>query len=322
MLESFAYHLVQSQQVGCRDTFSVWWVSDDDTLLLRLGKVLEILQGNGHLLAKTSSLHVASGYLHRLAVVVVSIDMVLKLPLSAIVLVYALKEFAIEVGPFLKGILLAEHSGGNATCYERCLHGKSAATAHWVNKVALTSPACLQDYTCCKNFVQRSLHCLLAVAAAVQTFARTVQCQGAVVFCHMDVQLDIGVHYADIGAVACFFTELVHDGILNLVCHKLGMLEFVAEHHAVHGKGCVIAQVLRPVNLLYSIVHLICSLCLEMAYGLQYSYGCAQLEIGTIHHLLITRKGHHAASYLNVVGTEVNQFRCQHCLQALEGLGN
>ena len=268
MLESFAYHLVQPQKVGSGDALAVWGIGDDDALFLGLGKVLEVLQGDCHLLAQTSSLHVACGYLHRLSVVVVAVDMVLKLLLPAVVLVYALKELAIEVGPLLKRIFLAEHTGSYATRYQRRLHGKRAATAHGVDEVALATPARLQDDAGSQHLVQGRLHGLLAIAAAVQALARAVQGQGAVVLCHMYVQLDVGVYDTDVGTVSCLFAELVHDGILHLVCHKLGVLELRAEHHTVHGKGGVVGQILCPVNLLHGIIHLICGLCLEVTDGL------------------------------------------------------
>ena len=268
MLESLAYHLVQPQKVGSRDTLSVWRIGDDDALFLGLGEVLEVLQGYGHLLAQSCRLHVAGGYLHRLAVVVVAVDMVLKLLLPAVVLVYALKELAIEVGPLLKRIFLAEHARCYATRYQRRLHGKRAASAHGVDEVAFAAPASLQDDAGSQHLVQGRLHGLLAVASAVQALARAVQRQGAVVLCHMDVQLDVGVYDTDVGAVSCLFAELVHDGVLHLVCHKLGVLELRAEHHTVHGKGGVVCQILGPVNPLHGIIHLVCGLCLEVTDGL------------------------------------------------------
>ena len=42
---------------------------------------------------------------------------------------------------------------------------------------------------------------------------------------NMDVQTDIGIGHRDIGALARFLAELVHDGIFHLVRNELGVSE-------------------------------------------------------------------------------------------------
>ena len=58
-----------------------------------------------------------------------------------------------------------------------------------------------------------------------------------------------------------------------------------------------------------------------MGYGLQNAYGCAQLEVGAVHHFLVACEGHHPSSRLYVVGTQLCQLFRQHVLQSHEGLG-
>ena len=232
----------------------------------------------------------------------------LKVALSAIILVNALKEVGIKVGPLLKGIFLSEHTGCYALGNQGCFDGKGTTTAHGVDKVALASPSCLKNDSGRQYLIQGSFHCFLTVATTVQTLTCTIQCQGAIVLCHVDVQLDVGVDNTDVGTVTGLLSELVNDSILHLIGDKLGVLEFVAEYHAIHGKCSVVRQVLCPINLLHGIVYLVCGLCLEVADGLENAYSRAQLEVGSIHHLLITSKRHHAASYLDVIGTKVYQF--------------
>ncbi len=139
----------------------------------------------------------------------------------------------------------------------------------------------------------------------MQALAGTVQCQCAVILGNVDVQLYVGVYDTYVWTVAGLLAELVNDSVLHLVGNELGVLELVAENHAVHGKGGVVAQILCPVYLFYGVIYLVGGLCLEVADGLEDTYGSAQLEVGAVHSLPITRKGHHAASYLNVVGSQV-----------------
>ena len=47
-----------------------------------------------------------------------------------------------------------------------------------------------------------------------------------------------------------------------------------------------------------------------------------QLEIGAIHHFLITSEGNHASPYLYILSAQLRQFFRQNRLKAHEGLGD
>ena len=138
----------------------------------------------------------------------------------------------------------------------------------------------------------------------------------------MDVQLQVGIGDADVRTFASLLSHLVNDGILHLVGHKFRVAEFRAEHNAIDGKGRFIGQVFCPVNLLHSTIHLVGTGGAEVFDGFQNFDGGAQLKICAIEQFLVACEGHHAATYLDVVGPEVYELRCQYCLQALKGLGN
>ena len=53
----------------------------------------------------------------------------------------------------------------------------------------------------------------------------------------MYVQSDVGVGYGDVGSVSRVLTELVYDGILDLIGYKAGVSEFLGVDHGVYGEG-------------------------------------------------------------------------------------
>ena len=138
----------------------------------------------------------------------------------------------------------------------------------------------------------------------------------------MDVQLQVWVVDADVGAVACLLAELVHDSILHLIGHELAVAELVAEDHAVNGECCLVTQIFRPIYLLDGFVHLIGAGSTEMLDGFQNANSGAQLEVGTVQHLLVACKADHSSAYLYIVGTKVRKFLCQYFFKTLKGLCN
>ena len=77
-----------------------------------------------------------------------------------------------------------------------------------------------------------------------------------------------------------------------------------------------------PLDALHDIIYLVGILGIEVKDRLQDADGCAQMEVGTVHHGLVTGKRYHTATYLDVVGTQLGKFLCQYLLQSLESLGD
>ena len=110
LLEALAYHLVGVQEVRGRDALTVWRVHHDDALLCWLGEVLEVLLGDGDILAKTGSTYVEISCIDSLHVNIVTIDMVLELALLRVVVINHIEEILVEIVPLLEGKLLAEYT--------------------------------------------------------------------------------------------------------------------------------------------------------------------------------------------------------------------
>ena len=137
----------------------------------------------------------------------------------------------------------------------------------------------------------------------------------------MYVQLQVGVGDADVWSVAGLLSHLVDYCVFYFVCYELGVSELLAEDYAVNGECCFVGEVVCPVDLLYFLVHFVGGGGAEVFDGHKDAYGCSVLEVGSVEELFVSGEGDHASSYLYVVGSEVYQFCCQYCFQALEGLG-
>ena len=101
----------------------------------------------------------------------------------------------------------------------------------------------------------------------MERFSRTVEREGALVFGHMDVEQYIGIVDAYRWTFAGFVAEVVYNGILYLVGHKLGMAEFVGENHGIDGKTFVYIQIVFPGYGLNIVVDFVGCLCLEVLDG-------------------------------------------------------
>ncbi len=110
LLETLTYHLVGVQEVRGRDALAVWRVHHDDALLCWLGEVLEVLLGDGDILAQSGSTNVEVSCVYSLHVNIVTIDMVLKLALLRVIVIDHVEEILVEIVPLLEGKLLAEYT--------------------------------------------------------------------------------------------------------------------------------------------------------------------------------------------------------------------
>ena len=182
MLQAFTNHLIQSQEVVCRDTFSIRRIGNDDTLFLRLFKLLESLDLQFNILAQSGCLHVTYRYFIGLRVIVITINLMRKFTFVGVIVIDGIEQVLIEVIPFFKSKLLAEHTGSDVACYQCRFDGYGARTAHRVNQVALTLPSCHQDHPGCQHFIQRSFYRFLAIATTMERFSRTVERQRTTVF--------------------------------------------------------------------------------------------------------------------------------------------
>ena len=84
------------------------------------------------------------------------------------VVIDTVEEVGVEVGPLLKGILVAEESRCHVMGNEGRLDKQGTRAAHRVYEVGLAMPACHEYHASCQHFVQRSLHRFLTIAPAME----------------------------------------------------------------------------------------------------------------------------------------------------------
>ena len=267
MLQPLTYHFIGTQQVGRRDAFAVRWIGHHDALLLRLLEVLEVLLLHRDAVGQPGCLHVQASRVDGLHVDVVAVDMVFELPLLRVVIVDAVEEVGIEVGPLFEGILLAEQAGCHILGNESSLHKQGTRAAHGVDEVGIAIPSCQQNHAGCQHLVQRSFYRLLTITATVERLTAGVERQGTLVFCNMNVQPQVRIGHRNIRTATHPLAELVDDGILHLVAHELRVAELLREHNGIDGKRLVLADVLRPVDFSDFLIDVVRTLGLEVTDG-------------------------------------------------------
>ena len=248
--------------------------------------------------------------------------MVLEITLFRVVVIDFLEEVGIEVGPFLEGEILPEHTRRDVLGDERCLDEQRARAAHRVDEVAFAPPSRHEDHACGQHLVEGGFNRLLTVSATVQRLAAGVEAEGGVFVGNVDVQADVGVGHRDVRTVARMFAELVDDGILHLIGHELGVAELLGEYHRVYGESLAVVEVFRPFHLHHLVVHVVGTTGFEVDNGFQNADSSVELEIGTVHQFFVACKRHHSTANLHVFGSQFGQFLCQDGLQAHECLGN
>ena len=261
MFQTLTNHLVQSKQVIGGDTFTIRGIHDDNGLFLRLFKLLERLQFQCHILGYACRFYIMCCYFVRFRTVVISVNLMRKFALLAIIIVNLVEHLRIEIHPFLKCESFAEYSRSDVSCYQCCFHRNRSRTAHRVNQVTFAAPSCHQNHTGSQYFVQRSFYLFLTVSATMKRFSGRVQRQRTSGMCNVNIEQYIRIIDAYRRTFACLFAEIIHNSILHLIRYKLGMTEFLAEYNCIYRKRLVYIKILFPWNSLYLVVNFISILC-------------------------------------------------------------
>ena len=140
VLQAFTDHLVGAKKVGCRDTLTIRRIGDDDALLRRLCKILEVLLLDGDIAGETGSLHIEQRRIHSLDIHIIAVDVMLELPFLTLVVVDVVEEFGIEVRPFLKRIFVTEQAGSHVLGNQGGLDQQGTGSAHRVDEVRVSLP--------------------------------------------------------------------------------------------------------------------------------------------------------------------------------------
>ena len=190
--EFLAQCLVEQGEVIEFQTFAVGWVGDENAVLGCLVEVFDGLALHLNHLGESGALDVGTSYGNGLALNVVAINLVFEFAFGAIVVINALEEFVVIVGPRLEGILVAIHARIDVRGDEGGLDQEGARAAHGIDEVALATPAAQQDDAGGKHLVDGGIGLCLTPTALVEGCAAGVEREGYLVVRDMDVEFDVG----------------------------------------------------------------------------------------------------------------------------------
>ncbi len=244
--------------------------------------------------------------------------------LAAVVVVQAVKELGVEVGPALKCKSAAEDAGVDVGGDEGCLDKECTRAAHGVDQRAVAAPAAAQDDACGEHLVDGGVGLGHAVAALVERLARGVEAQRDLGARYVHVDEHVGLLEAHSGALALgvAVAKPVDHGVLDLVGHEAAVAKLVAVAHRVDGKRLVGAEYAAPVVLLDMLVERVGIGGAEFEKRAQDAQRRAALQVGAVHRLQRAGKGHHAAPRHHILGSERAQLLGQHLFKTLEGLSH
>ena len=314
VFQAFSERVIDVQDVGRRQAFAIRRVGDDDGRVFWFDELADVALLNADDVGHAGAFRVVACRFNGVHVQVVAQDAVCKLPFCRVIVVDGVEKVAVEVFPFLETETLAEYAWIDVTCHECRLDQNRSRTAEGVNEIAVGLPSRELDEASRQHLVDGRVDRGHAVASQVQTLARRVERERAFVFSDVHVELDVGVGDADVGALARFLAEIVDDGILHLVGHKLRVAEFLRINHRVDRERRVDVQIIAPVDGSHGVVDVVGIFGREMFDGFEDTHGSAQAEVSAVHHFLVTAERHHAAADLHIVGAEFRQFLCQHFL--------
>ena len=322
MLEAFADGFVQSQNIGRLQTLAIRRVRHNDCLILRLGKLTEVLLAELYHIAHTSLFGIGHSSFESRTIDVVGVNLMVEFTFSRVVVIYTIEQIAVKVFPFLEAETLTEDTRIDIARHESGFDSYSARTAERVDQVAFHIPSTQLNETGCQHFVDRSITRSHTIATQVKTLATRIERERTLVFSDVHIQLDVGICHTNIRTFALFLAKIVHNGVLHLISNKLGVAELLRIDHRIDGKSSVQIEIVSPFDGLYCLVDSFCIESLEMLDRFEHSDSCAKAEVCSIEHFLVSRKRHHTTTNLYVVSTEFGEFLSQYFFQSLKGFGN
>ncbi len=236
MLEHLAYSIVEAIHIVGAYTTPVRRICHKHTTGLRcFAPVLNRFYFKGDIFVESRTACVGTRYVDGLAIDVTGNNGHVHLSLIAVVVVNAFKQFAVEIGPVLKGEMLAVNARVNAGGNHGSLYGKCARAAHGVDKWSVALPAAEHDDAGGKHLADRRFGLRTAPATFMERFARTVERYRYSLSRDMNIENTLCAvdTHARALAVAIFIAKPVDNTVFYSICDKLGVAEVVAVGHCV-----------------------------------------------------------------------------------------
>ena len=220
MLELESQVTVELVDIFQLEALTIGRVADEGAALGHLVDFVDVAAFELDVFVKAGILDVGTRNGNGLALDVAAVYLVGELALSAVIVIDALKQLGIIVGPILERIAVAVHARSDVGTDKGCLDEEGARAAHGVYQVGLAVPAAQQDDACRQHLVDGCVGLSHAPAAFEQRLAAAVKRQGDVAPRDVDVKTDFGIGQADAGSFAVFLVEVVGDGVLDAIGDK------------------------------------------------------------------------------------------------------
>ncbi len=304
VLELEAHLTIQCLDVLDVEALAIGRIADERASLGHQFDFVEVATLQLDILVQAGILDIGTGDGDGLALDVAAIDLVGKLALGTIIIIYLVKQVGVIVGPLLEGIVVAIHARSDIGTDECSLDEESARAAHGINQVGLAIPSAEQDDTGCQYLVDGSIGLGYTPATLEQRVATAVERQRDVTSRDMDVKTDIGIGEADARTLAVLLIEEVGNGILDTIGDKTGIIEFLAIDRGIDGKGRVYLHQLLPVKGLQLLIQVIGTAGTQLEERFQHTHCRATGEIRPIEHFLVSFEGNDTVSLIHVLGTQ------------------
>ncbi len=118
----------------------------------------------------------------------------------------------------------------------------------------------------------------------------------------MDVKEEVRIRNAYRRTAPCLVAEIVGDTVLDAVCHKTGVVEFLASDRGIDGKSIIDAHIFAPVDLTDDVIEILGIVSRKFLDRLQDAQRGAQTDVSLIHQRLVAVKRDHAVSRLHILG--------------------
>ena len=235
--ELFAQRAVDVGEIFGTKTLTVGRVGDEERGRFGVGEVANLALFDSDEIGHTGSFGIGLCGFDCAEIDVGTDDTVLESALVAVVVEDRTEQFGIKIFPILKSKLAAEHTGVDVARHEGGFHQNSARSAEGVDEVAVELPTAHLDQGGGEHFVDGGIDRGGTVAAQVEALAARVEGEGATLLRYMNIESQVRIGYADVGALSFALHKIVDNGVFHLVSDEFRVAKFGAVDGGVDDKG-------------------------------------------------------------------------------------
>ena len=242
-----------------------------------------------------------------------------ELTLVAVVVVDAVKQLLVIVGPQLEGITVTVHARSDIGSNQGSLYEEGARAAHRVYQVSLAIPPAQQDNAGSQHLVDGRIGLASAPPALEQRLTAAVERQGHITARDVHIDTDFGIGQADARTLAVLVIKEIGNRILHAISDKTRVVEILAIDGSINRKCRVHGQQLFPVEGLELLIQVIGTRRFQRQERLEHAHRSAAGKICLIKHLLIAPERNHTITFGHLFSAQGTQLVGKHTFKTHEG---